>query len=620
VSGLESLARELGYTRRVFLKARGLIASALLSLAAGVGLGTAVLTLYRAILLRPSAFTDQAPVLAPRDLGFRAGWTDAVRTLPQLQDAALEVLLRLLFALSLALALIAAVNLAVLLLAVALSRRHEVAVRRVLGARRAVLARQLGREGGVLAATGVLAGALLGVPATVWPAGPWPTDPPPWASLHAVGPVLAAVAGAYVAVTVVFWLSALLGGLGKNLRGALGAGGRATGSRMARLLHDLLVVVQFATSLVLLVVAALLLRSYAGGRDDGSYGVADPGGVRIAELRLPPGGDAERARALRGLLARVGSLPGVRQAGVATTGAWVGLGTVDEANAYTGTTDPLSVGPVQYHAVTPGFFAALGTRVLAGREFTAADSAGSLPVAVVNLAFVYQMKMAGPVGKRVQPGRLKLLGRWYRVVGVVENVRSEGLGSGTLAMPALYFSALQHPPAAGGLAVRGGAPAALRSAVERAVPGARVGVPATLAERWVRFQAPLRWFGVLFGVLGAAALLLAASGMYAGMSFNVRRRTREIGVRMALGARTRHIVRMVVRQGARLAVRGTLLGVWVALPVARAMQIQFYGIHPLDPRVYGIVAALLATVTILASLRPARRATRVDPSESLRDE
>ncbi|MET0400407.1 MAG: FtsX-like permease family protein, partial [Longimicrobiaceae bacterium] len=149
-------------------------------------------------------------------------------------------------------------------------------------------------------------------------------------------------------------------------------------------------------------------------------------------------------------------------------------------------------------------------------------------------------------------------------------------------------------------------------------PGSGISGVGTMAAELSRFAAPMRWFGALFGVLAAAATLLAVMGVYGVMSYNVARRTREVGVRMALGARVADVMRLVVGAGMRLTAIGAVVGLWGALSVARLLEVKFRGVDSLDLPVYAAVAALLAAVSLAGSWAPARRAARVDPMVALR--
>ncbi|HEU4456325.1 MAG TPA: FtsX-like permease family protein, partial [Longimicrobium sp.] len=185
-----------------------------------------------------------------------------------------------------------------------------------------------------------------------------------------------------------------------------------------------------------------------------------------------------------------------------------------------------------------------------------------------------------------------------------------------------YLPAAFLPPANAAVAVRtAGDPRARAAAIEAALlaaaPGARVAEVGTMEEALALHRAPLAWFAAVLGALAAFAILLSSSGVYAVVAFGVARRTREIGVRMALGARPGQVVRHVVGSGLRLARTGAILGTLGALGIARTLQVFFRGVDPADFTVYGAVAALLAVVAVLASWLPARRAARVDPNIAL---
>ena len=276
--------------------------------------------------------------------------------------------------------------------------------------------------------------------------------------------------------------------------------------------------------------------------------------------------------------------------------------------------------------MSPGYFAALGVPLLAGREFSGADRAGAPAVAVVSENFAHRFFMdRGPVGKLVQPGSLSFGAPFYRIVGVVGDVRPGGLGAASEPEPALYLSSLQVPPPAAGIAVRtAGDPLDVAPAVERALrragPTLEVERVGTMEAYLARSRAPLRWFALLLGALALFSALLAASGVYGVIAFSVARRTREIGIRGALGASPRRVVAMVVRQAMGITGRGLGLGLASALCVGRLLQFYFRGVDPLDPVALGGVAALLGAVALLAALGPARAAARVDPAVALRAE
>jgi putative ABC transport system permease protein len=329
-------------------------------------------------------------------------------------------------------------------------------------------------------------------------------------------------------------------------------------------------------------------------------------------------------------MARVRGVPGVVDTSIATTGAWLGVGATDRVTAVcgecatAGMIKPVSDGEARIQAVGPRYFRTLGAPVVSGRELEMRDRAGAPRVAVISTAFAYRLFPNGaPLGKQVQVGGRS--GEWYTVVGVVGEIHARGIGASSQPVPTLYLSALQHPPGAAGLAVRvHGDPARLASAVQRAVrravPGATVTDEMTMDAYLASFAAPLRWFAVVFAALAGAALLLATTGLYAVMAYNVARRTREIGIRMALGAQMGEVLWLILREVTVMVGIGALIGLPVAFALTRLLTTYLFGLTPQDPlSIAGSVLVLLA-ITALAGFIPARRATRVDPMIALRYE
>jgi putative ABC transport system permease protein len=604
----------------------GFALAVLLALALGVGLGGPAAALVHGGLQRPAAYTD--PLL--REDGSAAewlpGWSGAERSLLDLQDDGFGVLLRILLLLGGLLLAIAIANLVVLLLARAAERRAEVATRVALGARPGRLAAQLLGEWGALALAGGGLGLLLGVAVDRLLRGAWPHEESPWEAAG-TGAVAAVVAGLLL-TALLAWLAPLGLAVRRDLRRFLAGGGRATPGPGEVLVRNGLVVVQIAAALLLLISAGLLVRAFAGPPERAGEPGFEARGLLTVQLRAPSESSAsERAVLYESVLRRVRAIPGVVDTSLATTGTWVGLGTEDQVHALTG--NPLAPGwvrPARYGAVGPDHFRTLGVPVRGGREFTAGDRAGSEKVVIVNQTFVNRFRLAGdPVGKRLQLHGMSLDGAWYTVVGVVADLPTRGLGARAEPAPAVYLAALQHPPAEAGLAVRvEGDPHRLAPAVAAAVraagPGITLSAPLEMPEYLDRLRAPLRWFGGVLALLAAGALVLAGTGLYGVMSYNVARRTREIGVRMALGASPRGVLRLVLRQSLRLVALGSLLGLIAAGGVARLLQLLVRGVEPLDPLPYVVITLALAALALLAGYRPARRAAAVDPQISLRAE
>jgi putative ABC transport system permease protein len=228
-----------------------------------------------------------------------------------------------------------------------------------------------------------------------------------------------------------------------------------------------------------------------------------------------------------------------------------------------------------------------------------------------------------PLGKQVQVGGGD--GEWYTVVGIVRSIRARGIGARAEPFPALYLSTLQHPVTVANLAVRttgdpmGHAPL-VATAIRAVVPDAVLLDAMTMEDRLRRFQAPLRWFAAAFALLAISALVLAAAGLHGLTSYAVARRTREIGIRMAVGAEVKDITRMILGQSLHTTLVGAVLGLIAVGGVARLLQLLVIGVEPFDPLVFGGVAVLLVGTALLASYRPARRAASVDPERCLRSE
>jgi hypothetical protein len=406
-------------------------------------------------------------------------------------------------------------------------------------------------------------------------------------------------------------------------------GERATPGRYDAWVRRVLAVAQFTASMGLLVGAGVLVRgsvpdAHAAGP---GFDIHDTLTLRVdppAALRARP---AERARALDAAVAAVRALPGVREAALGSPDAWLNLGPVDDVTAFCRDCHiglimtPVLHGAGRNVSVGAGWFSTLRAPLVKGREFR---PEGEFREVMVNEAFAARLfPGAEPLGKRVAlvPG-----GPRYTVVGVVGDLSPRGTGTPIEAARAIYLPADRHPPQTAGLAVRaaGGDPRALAPAVEAAVravmPGARLSEVMTMEERLAAYDAPLRWFAAVLAAAAAAALLLGSGGVYAVVAYGVARRTREIGVRMALGARARQVVRHVVGGGLRLARTGTILGALMGFGVAQTLSMRFRGIPLFDAPTWVTVPAVLAAVTLVASWIPARRAARVHPMEALRSD
>jgi putative ABC transport system permease protein len=385
-----------------------------------------------------------------------------------------------------------------------------------------------------------------------------------------------------------------------------------------------LVVFEIALSCGLLVAAGLMIKSVTRLR------TMDPGfrvqNVFTARLGFPAGysDTLTQQRFFEDLRERLATLPGARA--VALTSGLPGVGsnggtfTVDGAT-YNADRD---VPNARWAAVSAGFFETFAIPILQGRGIASTDRAESDPVVVVNRAFADRFFPKGsPIGRRIRMGGRDSRQPWLTVVGVVPTTFSGDPEQPR--EPAYYAPMSQHYASFVSIAVAtAGEPMALTAAVRGAVQSLNPDIPLywvySMDEALARPTWYIRVFGTLFMILGLIALFIAAVGLYAVMAFSVSRRTREVGIRMALGAGAGDVVGLVVRQGAWQMGVGMLLGLGFAASVAQLMSVILFDVRPRDPATFGGVVAVLAASGLIACLIPARRATRVDPLLALRSE
>ncbi len=536
-------------------------------------------------------------------------------------------LLVLLAAVGLLLA-IACANVGNLLLARAAGRRKEIAVRAALGAGRLRIARQLLAESGVVAALGGLLGVALaawGLPLLKALA---PSGRADFESIRLSGGVLAFALAVTAASAIFFGLVPLFRVLrldfGEDLKTS-GTGASTSGSRTGTL-SGLLVVGEIALALLLFFGASLAARSFWGlTRVDPGFDVHGRLSTSIL-LRSPAYEKDEAVVAFQDtLLERLRTLPGVRAAAAATqlplTDSYWSSDFSVRGRA------PYDFGiEVTHNEISPDFFRTMGTRLLRGRDFGPEDRKDSAPVALINesLARRYFAPPTDPLGQQIaferQPDAEST---WYTIVGVVADQRHENLADSPRTV---IFTPLAQTARRGIMVVLDSAasPEQLAPAVSAAVRALDSQVPIfdvrTLAEiRGSALQRD-RFLLLLLALFGGSAVLLSIIGVYGVTSHDARLRRREIGIRLAIGAKPREIQRLVVRRGLRLGLAGAGLGALAALACGRAMRPLLYGVAPSDPVSLLGVAALLVAVTALACSLPARRASRLDPVTVLRSE
>jgi putative ABC transport system permease protein len=525
---------------------------------------------------------------------------------------------------------IACVNIANLLLARAATREREMALRTALGAERHRLVRQLLTESFVLAAAGGLLGALL----AVW-LGPVLTRMSAEGALQSIEvglslPVLGVAAASTLLAATIFGLApAVRASRAQPAQALAERGGRAGGSRRQRRAAATLVIAEVALSLTLLAGAGLLGKSLIKlrGVDTGM----DTRRVLTFQITLPQNRYNSRVQFLRfwdDYLGRVRGLPGVTAASLTTALPFGGGGfylgrTMIEAGA----PEPpagTEVG-IMWNEVETDYFKVLGHPVLAGREFSERDDTAATPAIIVTRRFVDAMFPGKPLGetlgRRVFSWRDERVAR--EIVGVVGDIRYEGAAD--TIKPIVYIPARQDALGAGVVLVRttgdaSGLAAAARRELASIDPSIALAHVKTMDEVLAESIGQRKTVTTLLGAFAALAVLLAAIGLYGLLSYGVARETREIGVRMALGASPRGVMLTVLRRSLGLASLGAVLGLIGAVAVTRVLGSLLFDVHPTDAGTLAGVTGLLLAIAALASWIPARRATRVDPVVALRSE
>jgi predicted permease len=524
--------------------------------------------------------------------------------------------------------LIACANLANLLLARATGRTRELAVRTAIGATRGRLVVQLLSESLVLS----IVGGLLGVALAFWiifGLTAWNPSNLPWiADVRLDTPVLLFAIVVSVATGIIFGTLPALYASKTDLHTGLREGGRtgADGPR-GQFARRALVVGELALALTLLVAAGLLIRSF-----DRLLQV-DPGFspdrvvtflVSLPEAKYPK--EPNQTAFWDALLPKLQAVPGVEAVGASSTLPFSGNWSTGSLNVEGYQPPKGQPGPWgDIRIVSPGYHSAMRIRLLKGRFLTDADRDGAQQVAVVDDEMVRRYwRNQDPIGKRLTFDETTTPQvKWIQVVGVVEHTAHEGLDADRRIQ--LYLPYRQMPLNNLSFAVRAsGDPLALVNGLRRAILSIDPDVPLfnvrTMESMMESAVGQRRLSTVLLTVFATIALLLAALGIYGVISFDVTRRTQEMGLRMALGAQRGNVLSLVMSQGMRLVLIGLVLGLGGAVAAARLIESQLFGIHATDPMTYLAVAGLLATVAVLATLVPALRATHVDPMESLRYE
>jgi predicted permease len=522
--------------------------------------------------------------------------------------------------------LIACANVANLMLVRSEARRHEFAIRAALGARPGRIARELLVESLVLGAAGGTLGLALAYAGLELLVAVGPATLP---RLREIGidPFVLAFAGATSLGSSLLFGAIPAAKHASRIGGLSSAARSATASRERLSTRNVLVVVQVALALVLIVSSGLMIRTFE------ALGDVDAGFTRpeqIQTARISARGDAARIlQTQRDILDRIAALPGVESASFAYSVPMEPGRVQNDVIFVDGQTNAAGDTPRRQKYVAPGYFGTIGTRIVAGRDvsWSDVDNGGYVVVISENLAREIWGDPAAALGRRIrQTGDAP----WREVVGVAQNVHEDalhqappamvywpikmGLGDEAFTMPAINYVVRSE---------RAGTATLVRE-IEQAVWSVNADLPVflirTLADLYAESLARTSFALVLLAIAGAMALVLGIIGIYGVISYVVSQRTREIGIRLALGAQPAALQRMFLRQGLVLAVIGVAAGFIGAVALTRWMASLLFGVSPLDPATYVASLAVILAAAALASFLPARRAASVDPIETLKVE
>ena len=518
--------------------------------------------------------------------------------------------------------LIACANIANLLLARATARQKEIAVRTALGASRARLLHQLLVESVTLSAIGGAAGIVAAIWAVRVINASLPPNLLPIPDVHVDATVLMFAAGLTLATGLVFGIAPASYAARTDVNEMLKTTARGAGRGRVRLRSGL-AAAELALATVLLIGAGLLIQTFVN-LQRARLGFESKG--RLTFQLAPPTAAyplTDRAPVFyRALLDSLQAVPGVRSAAI-SSGIPFGQGNYTTSPVITSgpsALPPDTPVPIDWRIVSPGYFRTMSIPLLRGRDFADRDGPNAPLVTIVSQAtarkFWGEMDPIGRTLRRAADSRL------FTVIGVVGDVRSTTLNQES---PALYYPMAARVWPLMDVVVRtDSSPEALLPMVRQKVHELDAGLPVATVrtmDEWVSSSATQpRLSAALVGVFAAVAVLIAAIGIYGVLAYSVNQRTREIGLRIALGARADGVVRLIVKEGMAVAIAGIVAGVVTAMVLGRAVSSLVYGIRPDDPLTFAAVATVLAVVALAACSLPARRAARVDPMIALREE
>jgi predicted permease len=533
--------------------------------------------------------------------------------------------------------LVACANVANLLLVRVEGRRQELAIRSALGAGRRSITAELLLESLILGLAGSLIGLALAIGALRILVAIAPTQLP---RLHEIGinvPVLLFTLALALFVSLVIGLIPVLKYSGVRMNTGLREGGRALSqSRERHRARKALVVVQVALALVLLICSGLMIRTFRA-LVQVSPGFADPVTLEsfriyIPETQIP---DTDSVRVLRmeqAIADKLATIPGVKSVSATTSVPMDGNGSFDPVFAEDHTYKEGELPPIRrFKFVSPGFFATLGAPIVAGRDMTWDETYQKRPVSIVseNLAREYWRDPANAVGKRIRVGTTD---DWREIIGVAGNINDDGVSKPPSTV--VYWPLFQDRFEGQKETVRRGVSFVLRSPragsaafmreVQQAVwsvdPDLPLADATTVGELYTKSMARTSFTLVMLCVAGSMALLLGIVGIYGVISYAVSQRTREIGIRMALGAQRQALTALFVRQGLLLTGIGAVSGLVVAFITMRLMASLLFNVSPMDPLTYGVATTSIIAIAWLACYLPSRRAAVVNPVDALRAE
>jgi predicted permease len=548
---------------------------------------------------------------------------DVVPYVDRIIGAEAKALLGAMFAAVVFVLLIACANVANLLIGRAMARGREVAIRTAMGATKRRIAAQFVTEALVLAVGGLILGSAIAWLGIRMFTASMPPDPPFWIRIELDGAALLFASVASVFATLVAGSVPAVQAARANTHEALKDEARGSSSFRLGRMSRALVVAEIALSVALLAGTGLMVKSIMTLRGtDLGFPAAEVFAARIGLPTTGYGEAEEQRQFVNELLPRLSGLPRVNAATVGT--ALPGTGSPQTSYTLEGVVyqADIDVPTAASISVAPGYFGAFGQTVLRGRDFGGQDVPDGMPVAIVNESFEQRHFADGTaIGQRFRPGGRESQQQWVAIVGVVRDLFTSGIRNEN---PEAIYVPFAQTPARFFNAVIRSSPDPM--AVTPHVRGAVTALDADLALYWVdrldRMIEQQNWittvFGTLFAVLGVIALFLAAVGLYGVMSFSVGQRTREMGVRMALGASPGSVLALVLKQGVWQLGIGLGIGLILAMFGTPLLQIILLQVEPRDPATYGIILTVLVAAALLACYIPARRATRVSPLESLR--